>query len=38
MAPVPHGMEGYAKRKNSLVHYCIEKLYTGGVHYYFYYI
>ena len=30
MAPVPHGMEGYAKRKNSLVHYCIEKLYTGG--------
>ena len=30
MAPVPHGMEGYAKKENSLVSYWISELYTGG--------
>ena len=38
MAPVPHGVEGYAKKENSLVSYWIGELHTGGVLCYFYYI
>ena len=30
MAPVPHGVEGYAKKENSLVSYWIGELHTGG--------